>query len=193
QIQVSLGRLKKHTEELDELAKRETVSVKREKAIDRVSRARNDYTSMKSTFDAYKKQAAEAAQAETRNQLLEQQSSTTRRTLSSGGSGVSNAQSTDASIMQMGAMVKEADALHSSGRRLDEFIDIGRNALNELSEQRGMLKSSRKRMLDIANSLGLSANVIKYIEKRSAQDKWFLLAGIVISIILMWAIVHYLT
>lgn len=95
---------------------------------------------MKSTFDAYKKQAAEAAQAETRNQLLEQQSSTTRRTLSSGGSGVSNAQSTDASIMQMGAMVKEADALHSSGRRLDEFIDIGRNALNELSEQRGMLK-----------------------------------------------------
>jgi hypothetical protein len=43
----------------------------------------------------------------------------------------SDAQGADASIMQMGALMKEGEVLGSTTRRLDEFITIGRTALNK--------------------------------------------------------------
>jgi hypothetical protein len=69
---------------------------------------------------------------------LESRAGKRNSTTQSGGQG--GAQGTDASIMQMGALLKEGDVLGSSSGRLDEFITIGRTALNELHEQRGMLK-----------------------------------------------------
>ena len=48
-------------------------------------------------------------------------------------------------------------------------------------------------MLDAANTLGLSRNVIQYIERRVSQDKWVFIAGAIVTFFSMWAIVHYLT
>ena len=48
-------------------------------------------------------------------------------------------------------------------------------------------------MLDAANTLGLSRNVIQYIERRSTQDMWIFIVGFIITLLSMWAIVHYLT
>ena len=48
-------------------------------------------------------------------------------------------------------------------------------------------------MLDAANTLGLSRNVIHMIERRSSEDKWIFYAGVCITLLAMWAIIHYLT
>jgi len=47
-------------------------------------------------------------------------------------------------------------------------------------------------MLNIANTLGVSQTVIRYIETRTTQDKWILFIGIIVTVFLMWLIVHYL-
>ncbi len=46
-------------------------------------------------------------------------------------------------------------------------------------------------MLDISNTLGLSNTVMRMIESRSRQDKIILIAGMIISCIIMALVYHY--
>ena len=50
--------------------------------------------------------------------------------------------------------------------RLDEMLAQGRAALDDLVDQRSMLKGTQRRLLDAANTLGLSRDVIGWIERR---------------------------
>jgi hypothetical protein len=79
------------------------------------------------------------------------------------GSHGTDAQGTDASIMQMGALMKEGEVLGSTSGRLDEFITIGRTALNELHEQRGMLKVRK----------GINWTVFKDTIAKRREFSWF--------------------
>lgn len=50
--------------------------------------------------------------------------------------------------------------------RLDDLIAQGRAALDDLVDQRNVLKGTQRRLLDAANTLGLSRDVIGWIERR---------------------------
>ena len=60
----------------------------------------------------------------------------------------------------------EHSFIQNSDSRLDEFIAQGREVLDNLVDQRNILKGTQRRLLDTANSLGLSRDVIGWIEKR---------------------------
>lgn len=49
---------------------------------------------------------------------------------------------------------------------MDDFIAQGRAVLDNLVDQREMLKGTQRRLLDAANTLGLSRDVIGWIERR---------------------------
>ncbi|KXS11434.1 hypothetical protein M427DRAFT_78608, partial [Gonapodya prolifera JEL478] len=66
---------------------------------------------------------------------------------------------------------------------IDGFIDMGRAAMQDLAEQRGMLKSTHSRLLTIANSLGLSTSVVRFIESRARQDRALFLGGVVMTLL----------
>jgi Golgi SNAP receptor complex protein 2 len=53
-------------------------------------------------------------------------------------------------------------------------------------------KNAQRRILDIANSLGLSTSVLKFIERRGVQDKWILYGGMVATGLILLAIIYYL-
>ncbi|KAJ1555154.1 protein transport protein bos1, partial [Cladochytrium tenue] len=95
-----------------------------------------------------------------------------------------------ATVLMMDGLLHEQDVLVSSGSRLDDYITIGRNALTELYEQRNILKSTQRRMLDVATTLGLSTTVIRYIEQRTQQDKWILWGGMAVTVFLFWVILR---
>jgi Golgi SNAP receptor complex protein 2 len=71
-----------------------------------------------------------------------------------------------------GSTLRENHALHehsfiqSTEARLDEFLAQGREVLDSLVDQRNVLKGTQKRLLDAANTLGLSRDVIGWIERR---------------------------
>jgi Golgi SNAP receptor complex protein 2 len=46
----------------------------------------------------------------------------------------------ESTILMMDHMLREQTSLATADTRIDEFINLGRNALNELYEQRSMLK-----------------------------------------------------
>lgn len=60
----------------------------------------------------------------------------------------------------------EHSFIQNTDSRLDDFIAQGREVLDNLVDQRNVLKGTQRRLLDTANSLGLSRDVIGWIEKR---------------------------
>ena len=68
--------------------------------------------------------------------------------------------------------LEEHSFINETENQLDNFIAQGREVLDNLMEQRTILKGTQKRLLDAANTLGLSRNVIGWIEKRTWVTSW---------------------
>ena len=64
--------------------------------------------------------------------------------------------------------------------------------LDNLVDQRNILKGTQRRILDAANTLGLSRDVISWIEKRSTQDTWIFAGGAVVTFVCFFLIWKYL-
>lgn len=56
--------------------------------------------------------------------------------------------------------------LQGAEARLDDFLAQGREVLDNLVDQRTMLKGTQRRLRDAANTLGLSRDVIGWIDRR---------------------------
>lgn len=57
----------------------------------------------------------------------------------------------------------------------------------------GHSQGTHKKILDVANMLGLSNTVMRLIEKRAFQDKYFMIGGMLLSCVVMFLVVQYLT
>jgi Golgi SNAP receptor complex protein 2 len=75
---------------------------------------------------------------------------------------------------------------------LDEFLDRGRNVLGDLGQQREMLKGTQRRLYSVANTLGISGDTIRMVERRARQDKWIFWVGVVVFILFCWGVLHWL-
>jgi Golgi SNAP receptor complex protein 2 len=53
--------------------------------------------------------------------------------------------------------------------RLDDFLAQGREVLDNLVDQRAVLKGTQRRLRDAANTLGLSRDVIGWIDRRRCR------------------------
>jgi Golgi SNAP receptor complex protein 2 len=62
--------------------------------------------------------------------------------------------------------LREHDFAQTANNQIDDFIAQGRAALDNLVDQRQMLKGTQRRLLDAANTIGLSRDVIGWIERR---------------------------
>jgi Golgi SNAP receptor complex protein 2 len=63
--------------------------------------------------------------------------------------------------------LREHTFLQESERSIDGYIAQGRAVLENLVEQRGILKGTQRRLLDAANTLGLSRETIGWVERRT--------------------------
>ena len=68
----------------------------------------------------------------------------------------------------------------STNAQLDEYLERGRLVLGDLGQQREMLKGTQKKLYSVANTLGISGDTIRMVERRAKQDKWIFGAGVVI-------------
>lgn len=76
---------------------------------------------------------------------------------------------------------------------MDDMLLSGSNILENMREQRNTLKGARRRMIDIANTLGLSNTTMRLIERRAAEDKYILFGGMFITLIVIVILIIYLT
>ncbi|KAI9321857.1 hypothetical protein BX666DRAFT_1906280 [Dichotomocladium elegans] len=182
QITAAFSTLQRSIDDYDNLAKREMVPAKKETAFTRVTKFRHDLQDMRSRFEMIKKQQESRRYDQNRENLLRRSGSSNLTTTANEYPYMSRPEF----AMRESAFIDHTDSL------LDSYITQAQHVLGDMVDQNSVLKKTQRKLLDAANSLGLSSNVIRYIERRTAQDKWIFIAGLVITIGLMWAIAHYL-
>jgi Golgi SNAP receptor complex protein 2 len=82
-----------------------------------------------------------------------------------------------------GHALREHSFIQNTEQQLDAFIAQGREVWGNLTEQRDILKGTQRRLLDAANTMGLSRNVINAIERRSTQDNIIFAVGVVFTLV----------
>ncbi|KAG2058993.1 V-snare-domain-containing protein [Suillus hirtellus] len=208
QISASLAAMHRTIDDYDSMAKREIIKAKQEKGQMRVQKFRSDYAELKSQFELIKTERAAAQRSELlggTSNILSPSSDTRRRftpTATALNGGVSPSQHSESPFRTQtpisGSTLRESHALHehsfiqNTETRLDEFLAQGREVLDNLVDQRNVLKGTQRRLLDAANTMGLSRDVIGWIERRSTQDMYIFFGGGVFTFFCFWLIWHYL-
>lgn len=111
-------------------------------------------------------------------------SSSSRSGLSFGGSPADYNRETHA--------LREQSFLGNTGNQLDEFLDRGRAVLADLGQQREVLKGTQRRLYSVANTLGVSGDTIRMVERRTREDKWIFWVGVLVFCLFCWGVVHFL-
>uniref|UniRef100_H2YWG3 Golgi SNAP receptor complex member 2 n=2 Tax=Ciona savignyi TaxID=51511 RepID=H2YWG3_CIOSA len=91
------------------------------------------------------------------------------------------------------AQINHHTSLMNSHKGIDDLISHGSSVIENLRSQRGTLKGVKTRMLNIANTLGLSNTVMRLIEKRTTQDKLVLFGGMLATSLVMFLLWKYFT
>ena len=71
-------------------------------------------------------------------------------------------------------------------------MERGRAVLGDLGQQREMLKGTRRRLLSVANTLGVSGDTIRMVERRARQDRWVFWGGVVVFFGFCWLVIRFL-
>jgi Golgi SNAP receptor complex protein 2 len=91
-----------------------------------------------------------------------------------------------------GHVLREKTFFNQTSNQLDDFLDRGRAVLGDLGQQREMLKGTQRKLYSVANTLGISGDTIRMVERRAKQDKWIFYGGVVVFFLFCWLVIHYL-
>jgi hypothetical protein len=88
--------------------------------------------------------------------------------------------------------LREQNFFAGTHSALDDYIARGQAVLGNLGEQREMLKGTQRRLYSVANTLGVSGDTIRMVERRAREDKWIFGAGVLVFFIFCWLCLRYL-
>ncbi|KAI9797480.1 MAG: hypothetical protein M1825_005988 [Sarcosagium campestre] len=193
QISASLTSLSRTVDDYDRMAKQELVAAKQQKAYERVKTFRADLIEYREHFDRLRKEREDTQASVNRNELLGRRphnAATPENPYASSTTASQNTTFRPANASSFGASpadytrethaLREQTFMESTNAQLDEFLDRGRAVLGDLGQQREILKGTQRKLYSIANTLGVSGDTIRMVERRTKQDKWiFWVSGIV--------------
>jgi len=178
EIQARLEQLWSNCERLDMLASKEPVA-RRQNAKLRADQLKYDIQHLNAALQSVQSRAAAKEQQATEREMLLNTQFTTNAAASS-----------ETSIM-IDRALEHGNSLTRSNRYMDDLLSQGAATIQNLRDQRSTLKGVQKKILDVANTLGMSNTVIRLIERRGQQDKYILIGGMVATCILMFGVVRY--
>ncbi|XP_013787596.1 Golgi SNAP receptor complex member 2-like [Limulus polyphemus] len=88
--------------------------------------------------------------------------------------------------------LQQNTSLQNAHRGMDELLGTGSGILGNIRDQRQTLKGAHRKILDVANTLGISNTVMRLIEKRTYQDKFILFGGMIVTCVIMFLVVRYM-
>lgn len=88
--------------------------------------------------------------------------------------------------------MREQNFFANTHSALDEYLARGQAVLGDLGQQREIMKGTQKRLYSVANTLGISGDTIRMVERRAKQDRWIFGAGVIIFFVFCWLVLKYL-
>ncbi|KAK0670102.1 putative v-SNARE protein Bos1 [Cercophora samala] len=213
-VSASLTALSRTIDEYSTLAKQELNKAKQEKAFERIKDFKQEISSYRAELERLKKEREERVYANNRGELLGRRpfaaqtpenpyaSAAVSGVQTTSGYGHARTHSTVESGsglgMGSGDVTRESHALREqaffqqTNSALDDYIARGQAVLGDLGQQREILKNTQRRLYSVGNTLGISGDTIRMIERRAKQDKWIFWGGVVGFFLFCWLVLHYL-
>jgi Golgi SNAP receptor complex protein 2 len=207
-VSATISSFNKAVNEYNTLARQEIVPKKQEEALDRVKRFREDLAGFRDQIDSLRKAREEAQHQSNRAELLGRRpynatpenpyanmsGTTTSSTFQPRNAQGSAQQLSTGSSEEMreAHAFREQNFFANTNQALDDYIARGQAVLGDLGSQREMMKNTQKRLYGVANTLGISGETIRMVERRAKQDKWIFFAGAIIFFLFCWLVIHYL-
>ncbi|EMR63468.1 hypothetical protein MGN70_002681 [Eutypa lata] len=217
-VSASLTGFSRTLDEYTTLARQELNPAKQEKAHDRIRNFRTELAEFRAQFDTLKRAREDALHASNRSELLGRRpyaAATPENPYANATIPPAAASPSSSSVpanrygsggvvgggqLQMGSedYTREAHALREqnffsqTNSALDDYIARGQAVLGDLGAQREMLKNTQKRLYSVANTLGVSGDTIRMIERRAKQDKWIFWVGVLVFFLFCWLCLHFL-
>ncbi|TWU78485.1 protein transport protein bos1 [Metarhizium rileyi] len=206
-VSASVSSFTKTLDDYHRLAHQEIVPRKQEEAFERVKRFREDLSDFRTQIDGLRKARDELQFQNSGAELLGRRpynatpenpyastqtnsnSSFHPRTTSSVGGPLTTGSGDDA---REAHAFREQAFFQQTHTALDDYIARGQAVLGNLGEQRERLKSTQKRLYSVGNTLGISGDTIRMVEKRAREDKWLFLGGVIVFFTFCWLVLHYL-
>lgn len=91
-----------------------------------------------------------------------------------------------------GQALKENSFFNTANQTLDDYIGRGRDVLNNLGDQREMLKGTQRKLYNVGTTLGISGDTIRMVERRAKQDKWIFWGGVVVFVVFVILVLRWL-
>nr|POE70463.1 protein transport protein bos1 [Quercus suber] len=88
--------------------------------------------------------------------------------------------------------LREQNFFSSTNQTLDEYLERGRTVLGDLGDQREMLKNTQMKLYNIGNTLGISGDTIRMVERRAKQDKWIFWGGVAGFVVFVYLVLRFL-
>jgi len=215
QISTSLQNLQRTLTDYENLSRNELNTEKKDKAAERLKNFRSDLSSYRAQFDELKRERETAVHVDNRNELLGH-----RRPYAAGvGGGGLTPENPYAHASSAGSAfgpahrntndglsfgggqeqytredhaLREQSFFDTANSQIDEFLDRGRAVLGDLGQQREMLKGTQRKLYSVANTLGVSGDTIRMVERRAKQDKWIFWAGAIVFFVFCFLVIYYL-
>eukprot|EP00401_Gymnodinium_catenatum_P045834 CAMPEP_0117551506 /NCGR_PEP_ID=MMETSP0784-20121206/49226_1 /TAXON_ID=39447 /ORGANISM="" /LENGTH=221 /DNA_ID=CAMNT_0005348547 /DNA_START=80 /DNA_END=742 /DNA_ORIENTATION=- len=86
------------------------------------------------------------------------------------------------------SMLKERNSLRDSSNMLDEVLGQGQGILDGLVGQNQILKGAKRKLLDAANVMGVSASLVQVIDRRQTGDKWLVYGGMALTLFILFSL-----
>ncbi len=192
EISIALTLFSQAIKEIDQLSSREMDASKRIQHKDTIRELQGQHLELKTHFEKLKIQYTQRSQDLTRKALLhpvnDSNADNSRKTLydNSTGEDKSFAPLTERQRFNPDRVIDHAST------SLDQYIQMGTATLSDLQQQKSLLKGTHRRILDVANVLGLSQSVIRWIDLRNRQDQYVFYLGITITCIIIVWIFYYI-
>jgi len=181
EIRRRLDHMWANCERLDMLAGKEVLA-RRHNAKIRVEQLKYDLQHLNAALQSQLNRAATLQRERTdRDELLNTKFTT---------NAASNESET--SILINNAMGHQ-ESLTRVNSHLDSILAQGAELMSGLQHQGSTLKGVKKKVLDVANTLGMSNTVIRMIERRGEGDKVVLIVGILLTCLFMALVLYYFT
>jgi Golgi SNAP receptor complex protein 2 len=207
QISTTLTSFSRTLEDYQNLSRNELNAEKKDKAAERLKNFRADLTSYRTQFDQLKKEREGAVAANNRSELLGRRphhAATPENPYANvtSQSAFAPAHRNTQDGLSFGAgpneynredhALREQNFFSTANAQIDEFLDRGRAVLGDLGHQREILKGTQRKLYSVANTLGVSGDTIRMVERRAKQDKWIFWGGVIVFFVFCFLVIHFL-
>lgn len=185
-ITTTLTSFKKTIREYNDLVLQSTQS--EEKHHIRLDKFNQDLSEYQKKFDSLRQQREQHLQANNQQELMGRRHVNGENPY---GEQQVQQQQQQSNLSYSEGLYKEKQSLSRGSQQLDQILEMGQSAFEDIVEQNETLKKIGTTFLQSLATLGVSQGTIRTIEKRAKQDKWLFWGAVILLFIFFYFIIRW--